>query len=239
MAHARETEGKRIDVNRADPDELALIEGIDDERAQLIVEYREAHGAFQSWDEFEGVPGIGRVLREKAESAAVIGNGEPDPDESPEEREVDELIAIAELDREAAAAYEVAAAGLPSAEARDQLMRFRGDHLRHVVSIGVLLHARGVTLPEEPGRAETSAMADLAAAAVEMGTKAVLLAMIGNERLTNGTYESALMVVADPDARAVLERNFADEQRHLRWLQENRDRVFEISVQPGQADPQP
>lgn len=233
MAHARATGGKPIDVNRADPDELALIEGIDEERAQLIVEYRDAHGAFESWDEFQNVPGIGPVLRERAEAAAIIGDGEPELGESPEDREVDELIAIAELDREAAAAYEVAAAGLPSAEAREQLMQFRGDHLRHAVSIGVLLQARGLKLPEEPGRAETSAMADLAAAAVEMGTKAALLAMVSNERLTNGTYEAALQVVTDEDARGVLQRNFADEQRHLKWLQDNRDRAFEIAPRPG------
>ncbi len=235
MANARGSQGDRIDVNRADPDELTVIEGIDVERAQLIVEYRDAHGAFESWDDFENVPGIGPVLREKAERAASIGAGGLDPGESPEEREVDELIAIAELDREAAAAYEVAAAGVPSQEARDRLMQFRGDHLRHVVGIGVLLHARGVSLPEEPGRAETSAMADLAAAAVEMGTKAALLAMIGNERLTNGTYEAALLVVTDEDARAVLRRNLADEQRHLKWLQDNRDRGFEITLQPDAA----
>jgi competence protein ComEA len=231
MPNSERTTEIQIDLNQADSEQLMLIDGIDSERARLIIAYREENGPFISWDDFEVVPGIGPVLCRKVRQVAIIGGDDLDLDESPEDRELEELIAIAELDREAAAAYDLAAYGLPSEEVRDQLTAFRDDHLRHVVDIGALLRTRGVDLPDETGRAEASAMADLAAAAVEMGTKATLLAMIGNERLTNGTYESALLAITDPDARALLERNFADDKRHLAWLQENRDRAFDIQPQ--------
>jgi len=262
MANASADGGRQIDINTAEIEELTSIEGVDSERAQLIVAYREENGPFQSWDEFENVPGIGPALRAKAEAAASIGEGWSaeeslgagssseeleDPEElddleesaelasedeaSPLMRESAELMALAQLDQEAAAAYELAAEHIVADDVREQLIAFRDDHLDHVRDIATLLEDRGIDLPEYGAMADSSAVAALAVAAGQMGTRAALLAMISNERLTNGTYESALLVTTDEEARGLLECNLADERRHLAWLEANKDRAFEASAE--------
>lgn len=45
-----------VDINRASPRALALVEGIGYVRAARIVEYREKFGPFQSVDELAGLP---------------------------------------------------------------------------------------------------------------------------------------------------------------------------------------
>jgi hypothetical protein len=48
-----------------------------------------------------------------------------------------------------------------------------------------------------------------------MGTEGALKAMKGNEELTNRTYSNALGKGFPVDVLAVLQKNYADEQRHL------------------------
>jgi hypothetical protein len=44
--------------------------------------------------------------------------------------------------------------------------------------------------------------------------------MLGNEELTNLTYESALKLELSAEVRAVVEQNYEDEKRHLAWIKE-------------------
>jgi competence ComEA-like helix-hairpin-helix protein len=62
----------RVNMNSADPEELTQIEGIDDERARLIVQHRNKSGPFRSWEDVQQVPGIGEVLTEKAREMATF-----------------------------------------------------------------------------------------------------------------------------------------------------------------------
>src|SRR4051812_23121215 len=62
-----------VNVNEADAEDLTRIEGIDGERARLIIEYRQANGRFESWEELTAVPGIGAVLLEKVQASATLG----------------------------------------------------------------------------------------------------------------------------------------------------------------------
>lgn len=48
-----------IDINTADREELKLLDGIGDVRADAIIEYREANGGFKNIDEIKNVKGIG------------------------------------------------------------------------------------------------------------------------------------------------------------------------------------
>ncbi|HVY48206.1 MAG TPA: hypothetical protein VHB21_20100, partial [Minicystis sp.] len=53
------------------------------------------------------------------------------------------------------------------------------------------------------------------------GDRSALLAARGNETLTNLTYASALERGGlEGDARVVVERCYADEQRHLAWIKD-------------------
>jgi len=52
----------RLDINRATPEELMLLSGIGQTRAQAIVSYREEHGAFRTAEEIKEVSGIGDAV---------------------------------------------------------------------------------------------------------------------------------------------------------------------------------
>ena len=56
----------KVNVNQASAQELAdLLKGIGLKKAQAIVEYREAHGRFESADALVAVKGIGPSIVEK------------------------------------------------------------------------------------------------------------------------------------------------------------------------------
>ena len=53
----------------------------------------------------------------------------------------------------------------------------------------------------------------------EGGDDAVLMAMDIGERATNAEYAEALQLDVDERCKAVLQRNFDDEQRHLSYIE--------------------
>ena len=62
-----------VDINTAGQEELMQLPGIGEKRAQDIVDYREAHGPFQSVDELDNVSGIGPAILEGLREYACVG----------------------------------------------------------------------------------------------------------------------------------------------------------------------
>ncbi|HNS50481.1 MAG TPA: ComEA family DNA-binding protein [Anaerolineae bacterium] len=62
----------RINVNTADQSELETLPGIGPALAARILEYREAHGPFQSVEEIDEVPGIGDALLDKIRDLVAV-----------------------------------------------------------------------------------------------------------------------------------------------------------------------
>jgi len=62
FAHA---EPAAVNINTADVETLASLNGIGPSKAEAIVAYREANGPFQSADELVNVKGIGAATVEK------------------------------------------------------------------------------------------------------------------------------------------------------------------------------
>lgn len=62
FAHA---EPATININTADVETLASLNGIGPAKAEAIVAYREANGPFESAEELDNVKGIGAVTVEK------------------------------------------------------------------------------------------------------------------------------------------------------------------------------
>ncbi len=130
------------------------------------------------------------------------------------------LNALIALDFDAIEAYEAAIARLKGESDKVQLTRFLGDHQRHVVDLTPLVEDFGgePTTKADFKRALTKGKVVLAGIA---GDHAVLEAMKSNEETTTKTYRSAIEQRDLPlQARAILERNFSDEQRHLAWLEQ-------------------
>lgn len=64
----------QVNINNADAGALAqALSGIGQKRAQAIIQYRDAHGPFQSVDALSQVKGIGKHTVEKNRDRMVIG----------------------------------------------------------------------------------------------------------------------------------------------------------------------
>jgi rubrerythrin len=166
---------------------------------------------------------------------ALKGQGNVDQVES----QLMALVALAEMDLGAAAAYEIGARSFEpeDEEVARQLLAFREDHLRHVEDLDRLAQAMGGE-PIDRGGAGKAVLARLAEAAEALGVRAALLAMISNEYLTNSTYASILDLEWEDDVLSVLEQNFEDEQRHLRWLERHRSQFAEQQEEEEEEEEQ-
>lgn len=51
--------GIPIPLNQASAEDLAIVPGISDSLAQRIVEFRESHGPFETWNDLRAVNGVG------------------------------------------------------------------------------------------------------------------------------------------------------------------------------------
>ena len=69
---AAPTEPGPLDLNRATARELTTLPGIGEVLAQRIVDYREAHGSFQSVEELIAVEGIGEGKLEKLRELVTV-----------------------------------------------------------------------------------------------------------------------------------------------------------------------
>lgn len=61
-----------VDLNTADLEQLILLDGIGEVKAQAILDYREENGPFESWEEVDQVKGISMNMIEAWEDKAVI-----------------------------------------------------------------------------------------------------------------------------------------------------------------------
>lgn len=65
-----------VDINTADLEALQALDGIGPALAGRIIEYREAHGPFQSVEGLLEVKGIGEATLEKFREDVTAGNGQ-------------------------------------------------------------------------------------------------------------------------------------------------------------------
>ena len=61
-----------VNINTADQATLESLPGIGQSKAQAIIEYREAHGNFQSVDDLTQVKGIGEKLLAKIKDLVEV-----------------------------------------------------------------------------------------------------------------------------------------------------------------------
>ena len=143
------------------------------------------------------------------------------------------IVAMAELDAEAAEAYRIAAEYTENVALRDKLEEFRADHLRHVETFNRMLAAAGVAEVPADLDEDSSAVTMLAASMGTMGVRATVMAMIANEQLTTAMYEAAMELPFEDEVARILEVHMADEQRHLDWLSEQETRAGDDELDIG------
>ena len=73
VADAQGESGPPVNINTATPAELEVLPGIGPARAQDIVAYREAHGAFARIEDIQDVSGIGVAIFEGVRDVITVG----------------------------------------------------------------------------------------------------------------------------------------------------------------------
>jgi hypothetical protein len=86
--------------------------------------------------------------------------------------------------------------------------------------LNALIQSFGGELVELKPDLKGTAMRSLTAVTSMMGTEAALVAMLGNEEITNRAYELALQFDWSPEVRTLIQKNREDEHRHITWVRE-------------------
>ncbi len=69
---SNEGKDEKIDINTAGIDELAKLPGIGPSKAKSIVDYREKHGKFRTYEDLLNVSGIGEKTLEKIKTLIIL-----------------------------------------------------------------------------------------------------------------------------------------------------------------------
>jgi uncharacterized protein (TIGR02284 family) len=133
---------------------------------------------------------------------------------------IEHLNRLIELDLDAIEAYEAAIARLNDPSDKAQLERFREDHRRHTAELSSAVEEVGGTAATRPDFKRVLTKGKVVVAGL-VGDRAVLTAMKSNEETTTKTYDKATREAGVPiRVKTLLERNFADEQKHLAWIEQ-------------------
>jgi rubrerythrin len=168
----------------------------------------------------------------------IRGDDAPRPDESGGDREeveiaaVDLVTSLARLDLEAALAYEVAAGLCDDDDLDRHLREFARNHRVHVEALNEALEAEGepaVVSPPAPGG---PVLAGLVTMTGPLGDEVIVVTLLGQEQLTNLSYDAALSYEWDDETEAMLRRFQQDEERHMAWLGEKHDALGGHSERP-------
>ncbi|MGC4116457.1 MAG: DUF2383 domain-containing protein [Myxococcales bacterium] len=126
-----------------------------------------------------------------------------------------ELGKLAQLDIDAIHAYDQAIQNVDLLSVREQLTQFKADHERHVSDLSVTIQRFGGQPPTFKPDFKGFVLQGFTALRSAMGTEGAIKAMKGNEELTNRSYSNALGKGFPVDVQALVQKNYADEQRHL------------------------
>jgi len=136
------------------------------------------------------------------------------------------------LDMDAIQAYKQAIDACEHENVAEKLREFRGDHERHVRDLSEELRKLG----ENPDvRTDVKGFfIEKFTAITSRGTRSALMAMKGNEQLTNAKYAAAEELQDVPEsAKEVIRRNHQDEVRHLEWIRNALDQKIWERPQPS------
>lgn len=145
------------------------------------------------------------------------------------DKTISTLKSLVQLDYDAVLAYNQALDHIELADVHTQISAFRDDHERHITDLSKLLRDEGEAAPERSRDLKGFFIEGFTAVRSVTGTEGALRAMKTNEELTNRRYEQALTVELSAEARKLVEKNFHDEQRHLRWIEKT------LAERPWQA----
>jgi uncharacterized protein (TIGR02284 family) len=131
----------------------------------------------------------------------------------------DRINELMNLDYDAIKGYDKAIDDIDNRTIQEQLRIFRADHERHIRDYRSLMQQLGGKA-EEPNRHLKGAFLEaMAAIRSKLGTRNALKACEGAESIVNSRYRDAVAADLPLDVMPIVHRNYADEQRHLAYIQ--------------------
>jgi uncharacterized protein (TIGR02284 family) len=146
------------------------------------------------------------------------------------DKQIEELNELIRFDHDAIGAYNAAIDDIKEIGIRNPLIQFRGDHERHVEVLTAIVIRLGGEPVEHAGikgvmRKTMTKVAGLG------GTEMTLKAMRSNEEVLNKAYSHHLSLDFPDEIREIIRHNYADEQRHLAWVEQAlKTRLWESSA---------
>lgn len=132
---------------------------------------------------------------------------------------VDQLCDLAQLDIDAVHACEQASKSIGHDRVLSNVNGMRDAHMRHIDNLSVTIKQLGGEPPEATKDLKGFFMKGYTSLLSLAGTMGALQAMKTNENLVTKSYEKVLQEKELPvDIRTVLEENFSDVKRHLRYI---------------------
>lgn len=132
---------------------------------------------------------------------------------------IDELNSLIQLDIDASEAYKQALKNIDVKDIYEKINQFCLDHERHIVDLTQCVRKLNGTPIERTQDLKGFLIEGFTAIRSATGTEGALKAMKTNEKLTNSRYNAALSLEVPPDIKEVIERNYADERRHLEYIE--------------------
>ncbi|HJV35468.1 PA2169 family four-helix-bundle protein [Geomonas sp.] len=130
------------------------------------------------------------------------------------------LEKLIHLDVDATHAYDQAIKNVNEQVIKDKLIQFQADHRKHIDLLSAKMLELGGTPPELSSDFKGFLISGFTALRSLTGTKGALEAMETNEKLTTSRYEEACKMDFPVDITAIVQQNYADEQRHLAFVRE-------------------
>ena len=131
-----------------------------------------------------------------------------------------ELNDLLQLDHDAVQAYTLAIGALKNVGRRETLMRFRGDHERHVAELTRLVRRYGGTPVDAPHATTGPFKLAIQTLGTLGGDREIIVAYKTNERESRDRYSRAANNATYPaDVRAMIEAAAGDEVRHYEWAE--------------------
>lgn len=128
------------------------------------------------------------------------------------------LYSLAQLDIDAFFGYEQAIKEVEDSGIRNQLTSFREDHKRHADELSKAITSFGDEPPEFSPGFKGYITSGFTAIRSKTGTSGALKALESNEKLSNIKYREALDWDMPAEIRTIIERNYEDERRHLKYV---------------------
>ncbi|NLL13114.1 MAG: ferritin-like domain-containing protein [Fibrobacter sp.] len=141
---------------------------------------------------------------------------------------IDKLNSLIRLDNDALSSYNKVIEVIEEATLKAEITRFRDDHKRHVSVLSELVKSYGGEASTEQKDIRRLFLGGATALQSLFGVEGALKALHTGEKITNKNYSESVQWDVPEDVKTVLKENYADEQRHIRFVESAlRDKVWE------------